>query len=65
MIAVTEIDSERESVFELRVITTGPNAKGVYTSVPCNQRGERVPELESSSLNKGMAIMGALRNVIR
>lgn len=63
--SATEIDSEKESLYELRVIITGPDKDGVYTAVPCNQKGERVHDLYYKARLRSAAIMGALRNVIR
>lgn len=61
----TEVDSEKEYLYELRVIVSGPDAKGIYTAVPCNQKGERVDVLNYKAKLRGAAIVGALRNVIR
>lgn len=63
--SATEVDSEKESLYELRVIITGPDANGHYTATPCNQKGERVPALHYKALNRGASIVGALRNAIR
>lgn len=60
----TEVESN-EYLYELRVIVTGPDAKGLYTGVPCNMHGERVPVLGYKARNRSAAIVGALRNVIR
>lgn len=62
MTTPTEVESH-ERLVVLHVILSEKD--GLYTAVPCNRAGARVPDLKYQARVAAAAVAGAVRNVVR